>query len=162
MTSPSFNVFASLVSVATGVEAVTFNGLRIGGLLSAFEERFGPLSHDFGDRIVNYVGEGDEAYTLPRRSAAVGQIIDVAASGSSFFGQLSTALNADSHGDAVLDAVAGWLGTSNDDRRNAQRMLMALELQFGTVAPADSTAQAFAPEMTAQLNTIHSVLSNAA
>lgn len=146
--------FASLVSVATGVEAVTFNGLRIGGLQAAFEERFGPLSQDFENRIVNYVGEGDEAYTLPRRSAQIGQMIDVEASGSSFFGQLSTALSADSHGNAVLDAVAGWLGTSNDDRRNAQRMLMALELQFGVVASTDSTAQALAPEMTEQLNTL--------
>ena len=36
--------FASLLSVATGLEAVTFNGLRIGGLMSALEERFGTLA----------------------------------------------------------------------------------------------------------------------
>lgn len=146
--------FASLVSVASGVEAVTFNGLRIGGLLSAFEERFGSLAADFGSSIVNYIGEGDEAYTAPRGSAQVGQIIDVQASGLSFFGQLSTALHADTRGGAVLDAIADWLGTGNDDRRNAQRMLMALELQFGAVTSADSAAQTLAPEMTERLNTL--------
>ena len=146
--------FASMVSVATGLEAATFNGVQIGGLLSAFEERFGSLPPDFANRIVNYVGAGDAGYAQPRRSTQIGQVIDVVASDMSFFGQLSTALQANSQAGAVLGAISGWLGTSNDDQRNAQRMLMALELQFGAVASSESALKALTPEMTERLNTL--------
>lgn len=146
--------FASLVSVATGLQATTFNGVRIGALLSAFEERFGALAPDFAGRILNYVAQGDETYTLPRGASHVGQIVDVETSSLSFFGQLSTALGADNQGQQVLDAIYDWLGTGSADRRNAQRVLMALELQFGAVDGGAAASEAQQAELNERLNAL--------
>lgn len=143
--------FASLVSVATGLDAATFNGTRIGALMSAMEERFGPLSEGYAGRIVNYVLNGEEASTLPRGAAQVGTIIDVAASDLTFFGQLSTALGTLTAGSAVLDSIYDWLAADSDERQRAQRTLMALELQFGAVGAAAPDA-AQSDQLTQQLN----------
>jgi len=144
--------FASLVSVATGLQAATFNAVGISGLLSAFEERFGPLAPDFASRISNYVAQGDETYALPRGTSQVGQVIDVQTSTLSFFGQLSTAVGADMQGQQLLDAIYDWLGTGSADRRNAQRVLMALELQFGAVTGDAAATDAQKAELNGRLN----------
>jgi Ca2+-binding RTX toxin-like protein len=122
--------FASLVAVATGLSAVTFNGLRIGGLISAMEERFGELAPDYASRIVNYVDAADEDYTLPRGAAHVGQVVDVQATTLSSFGQLQTALGAGVSGAELMDSIYDWLANDDEDRHRAQRLLMALELEF--------------------------------
>ena len=136
--------FASLLSVATGLQATTFNGLRIGGLLSALEERFGTLSQDYASRIVNYVDTAEDLYTLPRRTAQVGKVVDVQTSALSFSGQLQAALGTDSLGGNVLESVYDWLATADEDRQRAQRLLMTLEHEFGGVELVDGAGQAIA------------------
>ena len=136
--------FASLLSVATGLQATTFNGLRIGGLLSALEERFGALAADYASRIVNYVDTAEDLYTLPRRTAQVGKVVDVQASSLSFFGQLQGALGTDSLTGNALESVYDWLAMKDDDRRRAQRLLMALEHEFGGAELVDAAGQAIA------------------
>jgi hypothetical protein len=136
--------FASLVSVARDLDAQTFNGTRIGALISAMEERFGALDETYASRIVNYVLDGEDVSTMPRGTTRIGDVHDVAASDLSFFGQLSTALSAPTLGAAVLDSIYDWLAADNSDRQRAQRTLMALELQFGTVqadGPVDATRE---------------------
>jgi hypothetical protein len=54
------------VSVATGLSAATFNGMRIGGLMSAMEERFGSLAPDYAGRIYELRRRAGGLYTLPR------------------------------------------------------------------------------------------------
>ena len=136
--------FASLLSVATGLQATTFNGLRIGGLLSALEDRFGALAQDYASRIVNYVDTAEDLYTLPRRTTQVGKVVDVQTSSLSFFGQLQSALGTDGLGGNALESVYDWLATENDDRQRAQRLLMALEHEFGGVELVDGAGQAIA------------------
>jgi Ca2+-binding RTX toxin-like protein len=123
--------FASLVSVARGLEATTFNGTRIGALISAMEERFGALDAGYAQRIVNYVLDGEEVTTMPRGAEHIGVVDDVAASELTFFGQLSSGLGGRTVGGAVLDSIYDWLASDNTDRQRAQRTLMALELQLG-------------------------------
>jgi Ca2+-binding RTX toxin-like protein len=133
---------AGLVSVATGLQAATFNGLRISGLMSALESRFGSrIAPDFADRITNYVDAPEELHTLPRGTNHVGKVIDVGTSSLSFFGQLQTALGVQISGNELLDSVYGWLASDDDDRHRAQRLLMALELQFGGVELVDASGQ---------------------
>jgi hypothetical protein len=129
--------FASLLSVATGLQATAFNGLRIGGFLSALEERFGALAQDYASRIVNYVDTAEDLYTLLRRAAQVGKIVDVQTSSLSFFGQLQGALGTDSLGGNVLESVYDWLATEDEDRQRAQRLQLALEHEFGGVELVD-------------------------
>src|SRR5262245_17933345 len=136
--------FASLLSVATGLQATTFNGLRIGGLLSALEQRFGAAAADYASRIVNYVDTAEDLYTLPRRTAQVGTVVDVQTSALSFFGQLQSALGTDSLGGNVLESVYDWLAHEDEDRQRAQRLLMALEHEFGGVELVDGAGQAIA------------------
>jgi Ca2+-binding RTX toxin-like protein len=133
--------FASLVSVATGLSAATFNGMRIGGLMSAMEERFGSLAPDYASRITNYVDAQAELYTLPRGTTQIGKVVDVQSSALSFSGQLHARVGADATGTDVLDAVYDWLATADEDRHRAQRMLAALELQFGNVDLVDGAGQ---------------------
>ncbi|HTO50864.1 MAG TPA: putative Ig domain-containing protein [Burkholderiales bacterium] len=136
--------FASLLSVATGLQATTFNGLRIGGVLSALEERFGALAEDYASRIVNYVDTAEDLYTLPRRTAQVGKVVDVQTSSLSFSGQLQSALGTDSLVGNVLESVYDWLATDDEDRHRAQRLLMALEHEFGGVELVDGAGQGIA------------------
>jgi Ca2+-binding RTX toxin-like protein len=136
--------FASMVSVATGLSATTFNGLRIGGLMSAMEERFGSLAPDYASRITNYVDSQDQLYTLPRRTTEIGRVVDVQASALSFSGQLQARL-VGATGNDVLDSVYDWLSHDDAERQRAQRLLMALELQFGGVDPVDGAGQPIAP-----------------
>jgi Ca2+-binding RTX toxin-like protein len=143
--------FASLVSVATGLSAATFNGMRIGGLMSVMEERFGSLAPDYASRITNYVDAQAELYTLPRGTTQIGKVVDVQSSALSFSGQLHARVGADATGTDVLDAVYDWLATKDEDRRRAQRMLAALELQFGSVDLMDGAGQAIADESAADV-----------
>ena len=136
--------FASLLSVATGLEAVAFNGLRIGGLMSALEERFGTLAEDYANRIVNYVDTNEDLYTLPRRTAQVGKVVDVQTSSLSFFGQLQGAFGTDTLGGNVLESVYDWLAMADEDRQRAQRLMMALEREFGGVDLVDAAGQTIA------------------
>jgi hypothetical protein len=133
--------FASLVSVATGLSAATFNGVRIGGLMSAMEERFGNLAPDYASRITNYVDAQEALYTLPRGTAQIGKVVDVETSALSFSGQLHARVGTDATGTDVLDAVYDWLANVDADQRRAQRMLAALELQFGEVDLVDGAGQ---------------------
>lgn len=133
--------FASLVSVATGLSASTFNGVRIGGLMSALEERFGALAPDYANRIVNYVDSAAVPYTLPRGTAQIGAVVDVQTSGLSSSGQLDMGLARAARGSAVLDSLYDWLASSDDDRHRAQRMLAALQLQYGAVDLVDGAGQ---------------------
>jgi Ca2+-binding RTX toxin-like protein len=136
--------FASLVSVATGLQATVFNGLRIGGLVSALEERFGALAQDYAARIVNYVDTAEDLYTLPRRTAHVGKVVDVQTSALSFFGQLQGSFGTDILGGNALESVYDWLAMGDEDRQRAQRLLMALEQEFGGVELVDRAGQAIA------------------
>ena len=144
--------FASLVSVARGLDAQTFNGTRIGALISAMEERFGPLDSSYASRIVNYVLDGEDVTTMPRGTTRIGDVHDVAASDLSFFGQLSTSLSTPTLGAAVLDSIYDWLSADSTDRQRAQRTLMALELQFGAVRTAGAADATREQMLTEQLN----------
>jgi Ca2+-binding RTX toxin-like protein len=136
--------FAALVGVATGLSATTFNGMRIGGLMSALEERFGARAPDYASRIVNYVDSTALQYTLPRGAAQIGAEVDVGTSALSRSGQLDTGLAGGAIGSAVLDTLYDWLASSDEDRHRAQRMLAALQLQYGAVDLVDGAGQALA------------------
>ena len=99
---------------------------------------------DYASRIVNYVDTAEDLYTLPRRTAQVGKVVDVQTSSLSFFGQLQAALGTDSLGGNVLESVYDWLATADEDRQRAQRLLMALEHEFGGVELVDGAGQAIA------------------
>jgi Ca2+-binding RTX toxin-like protein len=144
--------FASLVSVATGLAATTFNGTRIGALMSAMESRFGPLDASYADRIVNYVLDGEEVWTMPRGAEQIGVVNDVAASDLTFYGQLSTSLGTPTLGATVMDSIYDWLAADSADRQRAQRTLMALELEFGAVGSADPADPTRDQMLTEQLN----------
>jgi Ca2+-binding RTX toxin-like protein len=144
--------FASLVSVACSLSATTFNGTRIGALIEAMEDRFGPLDDNYAGRIVNYVLQGEAVTTMPRGATQIGQVADLAASDLTFSGQLSTALGRPTQGSTVLDAVYDWLAADSTDRQRAQRTLMALELEFGAVAASDLMDAARSQALTEQLN----------
>ena len=86
----------------------------------------------------------EDLYTLPRRTAQVGKVVDVQTSSLSFFGQLQGAFGTDSLGGNVLESVYDWLAMGDEDRQRAQRLLMALEREFGGVELVDSAGQAIA------------------
>ncbi|RPI07527.1 MAG: calcium-binding protein, partial [Actinobacteria bacterium] len=136
--------FASLLAVATGLEATTFNGLRTGGLMSALEERFGTLAQDYANRIVNYVDTAEDLYTLPRRTAHVGRVVDVQTSSLSFSGQLQGVLGTDTLGGNALESVYDFLAMGDEDRQRAQRLMMALEREFDGVELVDGAGQVIA------------------
>ena len=133
--------FASLVAVATGLSATTFNGIRIGGLMSAMQERFGSLAPDYASRITNYVDAQEASYTLPRGTTQIGKVVDVQTTAVSFSGQLHARVASDATGADVLDAVYDWLANRDEDRQRARRMLAALELRFCGVDLVDDAGQ---------------------
>jgi Ca2+-binding RTX toxin-like protein len=133
---------AALVAAANGAEATTFNAVRIGALIAGLQDRLGTLPPGFADKLVNYVASAEAGSTVLRGIDAVGREIVVDTTMATQSGQLATGL---SGGTSSLDAAGAlydWLSHAGSDRQSAQRLMMALELQLGTVGLVDVLGKA--------------------
>jgi hypothetical protein len=65
---------------------------------------------------VNYVA-AEDLYTLPRRTAQVGKVVDVQTSSLSFSGQLQGVFGTDSLAGNALESVYDWLAMGDEDRQ---------------------------------------------
>jgi Ca2+-binding RTX toxin-like protein len=128
---------AALVAAASGAEATTFNAVRIGALIAGLQERLGGLPPGFAERLVNYVASAEADATVLRGVDGVGREIVVDTTSVTHSGQLAAGFSTDASSLDAAGALYDWLSHAGADRQSAQRLMMALELQLGTVALVD-------------------------
>ena len=131
---------AALASVATGIEAVTFDAPKIGAFMGELARRYGTPAPGFANKIQLYWASTDEIHKLGlgqigieagvfnvERPSFVGQLLAVL--GGVFLGPYFRV------GNAALSAVVSWLGYRINDQHDMQKLLLSMQKELSTAVP---------------------------